>query len=53
LLVTGMWDGLPNNHLPPEENWSRAFIAVLPRGGFADLRIEPRAFDTLRDVTVR
>jgi hypothetical protein len=31
VLVAGTWDAIPNNHLPPAEDWSRGFYAVLPR----------------------
>ncbi len=50
MIVTGTWDGMPNNHFPAVEDWSRAFIAVLPRVGFGSLAVEPRAFQAIGEV---
>lgn len=50
MVVTGTWDGTPNNHLPDEEHWSRAFFAVLPRREFARMPTEAHPIRAIGDV---
>ncbi|MGQ0508035.1 MAG: hypothetical protein ACT4TC_22265 [Myxococcaceae bacterium] len=53
LLVTGVWDRIPNNHLPEEERWQRAFVATLPRANWSGLSLQPEevtGLTPLRDI---
>ena len=50
IVVTGTWDYIPNNHLPAEENWSRGFVAVLPKSEWRAEGLHIGELTGLRDL---